>query len=459
MNFRRKFGSSLTFFKKSSLSSLFHLSLSLLHFLLISLIFSLIFSSFFSFNFSLIFSLLFSSSSFLFASVWRVVCGLCCVWLCAWSWLWRVWCHRVYWQYAHMFPAYTVTFRIETRRAFWTYTRSLPLPAFTDTHTKHNTNATSHGDRQRKREERWRKRRGKRRDGRRKRKKNSVLTCTRGGMYMSVSLCSSFFSRENAIWNTRVPWCDVQSLWRSTMVSCFSASRSCFKHLFRFQARLDLFLKEVGREMWKWKSAWNSYEKKKNNTIVEGQKNFELHTSWTASVLDCVFHEEMSKQWHDSSYHSLYLVNLSNVSSREGHCGGNPLLGGSVRLSLLSPSITNDLHVGIATPPRIPLTLRFSSLVHHMSGPENTKTLYIYINIFIYEHKYLYTENICIVEHMLSWIVKDTTIFEMELCRCKQATAHAHVQSHCMWLNFEHTKNSNPSKNNFRDDEIRIRIC
>ena len=41
---------------------------------------------------------------------------------------------------------------------------------------------------------------------------------------------------------------------------------------------------------------------------------------------------------------------------------------------------------------------------------------------------------------------KDTTTFEMELCGCKQATAHAHVQSRCMWLNFEHTRNSNRSK-------------
>ena len=28
----------------------------------------------------------------------------------------------------------------------------------------------------------------------------------------------------------------------------------------------------------------------------------------------------------------------------------------------------------------------------------------------------------------------------MELCGYKQITAHAHVQSRCMWLNFEHTR-------------------
>ena len=37
---------------------------------------------------------------------------------------------------------------------------------------------------------------------------------------------------------------------------------------------------------------------------------------------------------------------------------------------------------------------------------------------------------------------------EMELCGCKQATAHAHLQFRCMCLNFKHTKNSNRSKKN-----------
>ena len=43
-------------------------------------------------------------------------------------------------------------------------------------------------------------------------------------------------------------------------------------------------------------------------------------------------------------------------------------------------------------------------------------------------------------------IVTDATTFEMKLCGHKQATAHAHLQPHCVWLNFEHTKNSNHSK-------------
>ena len=46
-------------------------------------------------------------------------------------------------------------------------------------------------------------------------------------------------------------------------------------------------------------------------------------------------------------------------------------------------------------------------------------------------------------------IVTDATTFEMELCGHKQATAHAHLQPQCVCLNFEHTKNSNPSKNIF----------
>ena len=56
-------------------------------------------------------------------------------------------------------------------------------------------------------------------------------------------------------------------------------------------------------------------------------------------------------------------------------------------------------------------------------------------------------------------MVKDVTTFEMQLCGYKQATAQAHVRPHCVCLNFEHTKNSNRSKNIFRNDENRIRIC
>ena len=57
----------------------------------------------------------------------------------------------------------------------------------------------------------------------------------------------------------------------------------------------------------------------------------------------------------------------------------------------------------------------------------------------------------CFLLHLLCvytyiCVVKDTTTFDMELRGCTQATAQAHVQSRCMWLNFEHTKKSNPKK-------------
>ena len=76
------------------------------------------------------------------------------------------------------------------------------------------------------------------------------------------------------------------------------------------------------------------------------------------------------KNFPDSSNHSLYLIKLFNSSSPEGHCGGNQLLDGSVCISLLSPSISNDLHVSIATLPGSLLTLPFSSCVHHHSSPD-----------------------------------------------------------------------------------------
>ena len=51
------------------------------------------------------------------------------------------------------------------------------------------------------------------------------------------------------------------------------------------------------------------------------------------------------------------------------------------------PSITNDLHVSVATPPRLLQTLRFSSLVHHLSGPEKTKKTH---NTYTYTHTHIY---------------------------------------------------------------------
>ena len=66
------------------------------------------------------------------------------------------------------------------------------------------------------------------------------------------------------------------------------------------------------------------------------------------------------------SNHSLYLMKLLSSNYPEGSVGGNQQLDGSISLSPLYPSITNDLHVSSATPPGFLLTLRFSSLVHHL---------------------------------------------------------------------------------------------
>ena len=97
-----------------------------------------------------------------------------------------------------------------------------PLSQHKQTHTKHNTDTTSHGDktreserqRQRQSEDRERERekkmkeereettrrgRGRRKREKKKKKKKSVLTCTRGGMYMSVSLFAHFLTKKRSL--------------------------------------------------------------------------------------------------------------------------------------------------------------------------------------------------------------------------------------------------------------------
>ena len=83
----------------------------------------------------------------------------------------------------------------------------------------------------------------------------------------------------------------------------------------------------------------------------------------------------------DSSNHSLYLMKLLSSSYPEGNCGRNQLWDGSVCLSPQNLTITNDLHISTATRPGFPLTFRFSSVVHHLSGPDKTtkNTLLIFI--------------------------------------------------------------------------------
>ncbi|KAL2237609.1 UNVERIFIED_CONTAM: Protein TAR1 [Sesamum indicum] len=65
-------------------------------------------------------------------------------------------------------------------------------------------------------------------------------------------------------------------------------------------------------------------------------------------------------------------IELSAPSSSypEGNFGGNQLLDGSISLSPLYPSQTNDLHVSIAggPPPEFPLASPRSGIVHHLSG-------------------------------------------------------------------------------------------
>ena len=83
---------------------------------------------------------------------------------------------------------------------------------------------------------------------------------------------------------------------------------------------------------------------------------------------------------------------------------------------------------------------------------------YTYTNTHSYTFTHIYIQTCLYIFEIYLHVVTDTTTFEMELCGHKQATAHAHVQSHCTWLNFEHSKNSNRSKK-IRSDENRIRIC
>ena len=63
-----------------------------------------------------------------------------------------------------------------------------------------------------------------------------------------------------------------------------------------------------------------------------------------------------------------------------------------------------------------------------------------WFHVFAASYIYIYI-------YMLSSIVKDATTYELEFCGHKQVTAQAHVRPHCVWLNFEHTKKSNPSNN------------
>ena len=95
--------------------------------------------------------------------------------------------------------------------------------------------------------------------------------------------------------------------------------------------------------------------------------------------------------------------------------------------------------------------------INHMFGQylvtallaPHSKLIRLHIHFRIRSHISMF-ENICLYKNMLSCIINDKTTFEMELCGRKRATAQAHAQSHCMWLNFEHTKKFESFKKNPR---------
>ncbi|KAL2223876.1 UNVERIFIED_CONTAM: putative uncharacterized protein ART3 [Sesamum indicum] len=76
----------------------------------------------------------------------------------------------------------------------------------------------------------------------------------------------------------------------------------------------------------------------------------------------------------DASNHWLYPIELSRSSSSypEGNFGGNQLLDGSISLSPLYPSQTNDFarQYRCGPPPEFPLASPRSGIVHHLSGPD-----------------------------------------------------------------------------------------
>ena len=149
----------------------------------------------------------------------------------------------------------------------------------------------------------------------------------------------------------------------------------------------------------------------------------------------------------DSSNHSLYLIKLFSFSNLEGNFGGNQLPDGSICLSLLlllsslllhhnntQHTTHRDRHRNTGTETDTETNPKF-----YERFARQTLSLKRAFDLPQWFHVFLQT-SLKIKNYMLSWIVKDTTTFEMELCGCKQATAHAHGQPHGVWLNFEHTK-------------------
>ena len=131
----------------------------------------------------------------------------------------------------------------------------------------------------------------------------------------------------------------------------------------------------------------------------------------------------------DSSNHSLSLIKLFSFSCPEGN----------KRLVLFSKHNERCERQYRHEPP--------PAFVHHLSSPDTlcltqttfkiTEHIHILVHIKIHIHLRIRShisilKNICIYIYMCHHesIVKDTTTFDMELCGCKQATAHAHLRPH-----------------------------
>ncbi|KAK7365345.1 hypothetical protein VNO78_39890 [Psophocarpus tetragonolobus] len=88
-----------------------------------------------------------------------------------------------------------------------------------------------------------------------------------------------------------------------------------------------------------------------------------------------------SSRFHGTAQQSSRTNSPAGSSYPEGNFGGNQLLDGSISLSPLYPSQTNDLHVSIAAGlhQSSPLASPRSGIVHHLSGPDRyalTRTLH-----------------------------------------------------------------------------------
>ena len=107
-----------------------------------------------------------------------------------------------------------------------------------------------------------------------------------------------------------------------------------------------------------------------------------------------IYSVRMGREQHvpNSSNHSLFLMNLLHSSSPEGNCEWEPAVRWFGWSSALYPSITNDVHVSIATSLHQSslLTLPFRSIVLCLSSPDT------YSNLF-QDHIGMEVRGVCVV--------------------------------------------------------------